>query len=107
MDVPEVSCDEAASMHDAGATWIDVREPDEWREAHIEGTEHVPLAAAVDEVPRILPDRASTIVVSCLSGGRSGHLVAHLRAQGYLDVHNLRGGILAWMREDRPVVVGS
>jgi len=104
MDVPEVNCEEAVAMRDAGAVWIDVREPDEWREAHIDGTQHTPLADAVLHVPREHPDKGATLVISCLSGGRSGQLVAHLRAQGYLDVHNLRGGIRAWVGEGRAII---
>lgn len=93
-------------MRDAGAAWIDVRELDEWNDAHIDGTEHIPLAAAVEDVPRRYPDKEATLVISCLSGGRSGRLVTHLRASGYLDVHNLHGGIKAWVGEGRPVITG-
>lgn len=104
MDVPEVDCAEAVAMRDAGAVWIDVREPDEWRAARIEGTEHVPLSDAVDEVPRRYPDKDTQLVLSCHAGPRSAQLTGYLRSLGYLDVHNLRGGIRAWASEGRAIV---
>jgi rhodanese-related sulfurtransferase len=106
MDVPEVDCAEAVALRDAGAAWIDVREPEERDAAYIPGTEFVPIAEAAETLLRRFPGRDSTIVLSCHSGARSGHLTAWMRAQGYEDVHNLRGGILAWAREGRPVERG-
>ncbi len=93
-------------MREAGATWIDVREPAEWDDAHIPGTELLPLQDAAEQLPSRFTSLDAPIVISCLSGGRSGQLVAHMRALGYSDVHNLRGGIRAWVGEGRPVIVG-
>lgn len=106
MEIPEVDCSEAVALRERGAAWLDVREQDEWDDAHIPDTTHVPLRDTVDHVARSLPDPAAPIVVSCLSGGRSGQLVGYLRQLGYTDVHNLRGGIRAWVQEGRPVVTG-
>jgi rhodanese-related sulfurtransferase len=107
MDVPEVDCSQATTMHGAGAAWIDVRETEEWDAAHIADTTHAPLADAIATITERWPDPSTPMVVSCLSGGRSGHAVAQLRARGYTDVHNLRGGIKAWVAEGRPVVEGA
>lgn len=107
MQVPEVDGTQAIAMRDAGATWIDVREPAEWAEWHIDGTELLPLQQAATTVLERFPDRDAPIVVSCLSGGRSGQLVAAMREAGYTDVHNLRGGISAWAAAGHPVVSGS
>jgi rhodanese-related sulfurtransferase len=107
MDVPEVNCTEAVAMREAGATWIDVREHDEWTEAHIGDTVHLPLGEAFEGIASRFPDTSAKLVVSCLSGGRSGRVVSRLRSLGYTDVHNLRGGITAWVGEGRPVVTGD
>ena len=93
-------------MREAGAAWIDVREPEEWAHAHIPDTELLPLRDAATQAPDRLASYDSQLVVSCLSGARSGQLVAHLRSLGYSDVHNLRGGIQAWISEGRPVITG-
>jgi hydroxyacylglutathione hydrolase len=106
MAVPEIDCATALQMLDAGAAWIDVRGPDAWHDAHISGTVHVPFAAATDIIPREWPDRSSTLVISCTSGSSSAYIVQHLQSLGYSDVHNLRGGIKAWIRDGRPVAHG-
>jgi rhodanese-related sulfurtransferase len=30
-----------------------------------------------------------------------------MREAGYTDVHNLRGGIVAWTKADQPIVTGD
>lgn len=105
-NVPEVDCSEALAMRDAGAAWIDVREPDEWHDARIEGTGLLPLQRAAVELPTRYPDRSTPLVISCRSGVRSAYLVDYLRSLGYVDVHNLRGGIQAWVREGRACLTG-
>jgi rhodanese-related sulfurtransferase len=107
MDVPEIDCTQAVAMRAAGAAWIDVREPEERAEAYIEGTEFVPMAEAAEQLPARFPDQDTPLVISCRSGARSGYVVAHLRALGYTDVHNLRGGILAWAAEGRQILHGD
>jgi adenylyltransferase/sulfurtransferase len=107
MDAPEVDCTRAARMRAAGAAWIDVREPEEWADWHIDGTELLPLQQAAATVLQRFPDRDQQIIVSCATGARSGHLVAAMRDAGYTDVHNLRGGIKAWVAEGRPVLQGD
>ena len=37
------------------------------------------------------------LVMQCRSGVRSGKAAAFLREQGFRSVHNLAGGILAWI----------
>ncbi len=107
MDVPEVDPEQAVALRDNGAAWIDVREQFEWDQARIPGTTHAPLQEAVDHILREHPDQSTTIVVSCLSGARSAHLVAYLRTQGYTDVHNLRGGLQLWALQGKPVERGA
>lgn len=107
MGIPEVDCSEAETMRAAGAAWIDVREPYEWEQARIADTELLPLQQAAATALERFPDLDAPIVVSCQSGARSGHLVAAMREAGYTDVHNLRGGIVAWITQGRPVERGA
>ena len=100
----EVTISDAVKLHEAGAAWIDVREPDEWATAHIDGTQLVPLAQSTQRICELYPDRATTLVISCASGGRSMRAVAALRELGYDYVTNVAGGIKAWISEGRAVV---
>ncbi|MCB0081656.1 MAG: rhodanese-like domain-containing protein [Caldilineaceae bacterium] len=43
------------------------------------------------------------VIVACRSGNRSSQVVEYLRQQGYDNVHNLQGGILAWQQAGLPV----
>jgi molybdopterin/thiamine biosynthesis adenylyltransferase/rhodanese-related sulfurtransferase len=106
---PEVTNAEALERRDGelGATWIDVREQDEWDARHIEGTVHIPMARALTEIVERWPDPATPLTVSCAVGGRSGRVVDALRDAGYTDVVNVAGGINAWLAEGRPVVGAS
>jgi len=80
----EVTIAEAAERHQAGATWIDVREPDEWATTSIAGTELIPLAGTTQAVLERYPDRSTELLVSCAVGGRSMRAVRVLRELGYV-----------------------
>ncbi len=74
---------------------LDVREPYEHQICRIHGGELIPmgeLTRRTDQLPR---DR--DIIVMCRSGHRSARVTQYLRAQGFQRVHNLEGGILAWI----------
>jgi adenylyltransferase/sulfurtransferase len=73
---------------------LDVREPVEHDEAHIDGCTLIPLRQLQAEHHRLPKDLP--IVVYCKSGGRSAIATAGLKAFGY-DAHNLSGGIQAWL----------
>jgi rhodanese-related sulfurtransferase len=85
-----------------GAYLLDVREDDEWAAGHAPHAHHLPmfeLPARLDEIPA---DR--DVVVVCRVGARSAQVVAYLRAQGWDNVVNLDGGMIAWERAGRPLV---
>jgi rhodanese-related sulfurtransferase len=101
--IPEVDIAALADAHASGAYVLDVRQPDEYVEAHVPGAVLVPLdqlASRVDEVPGDRP-----FYVICRSGGRSAMAVEALRGAGY-DATNVRGGTLAWVEAGRPTVSG-
>jgi phage shock protein E len=86
----------------AGARVIDVREPFEFNEGHVQGAILVPLgtvAARAGEFPKDEP-----IYVFCRSGNRSLQAAQTLVEAGYSDVRNVEGGIIAWVNAGLPVV---
>jgi len=102
--VPEITVDELASRLVAGAFLLDVRQPDEYVEAHVPGARLVPLAevpAHVDEFPS-----ADPIFVICRTGARSERAAEYLIGQHGLDAANVVGGTLAWIDGGRDIVVG-
>ncbi len=82
---------------------VDVREPYEYSAGHIEGALHVPLAQLQSQPMQL--DRSAVIVFVCRSGGRSAHACAWASAQGFSQVLNLHGGMVAWQQQVDPQVV--
>jgi adenylyltransferase/sulfurtransferase len=75
---------------------VDVREPSEHAQAHIDGALLIPLGTLQDNLDKLPADQP--IVVHCKSGGRSARAVAMLKAEGF-DAHNLVGGMIAWSEQ--------
>jgi Dinucleotide-utilizing enzymes involved in molybdopterin and thiamine biosynthesis family 2 len=99
--IPQVTVKELKQRRDAGEDVfvLDVREPYEYQIANIGGT-----LIPQNDVPKRLDeiDRNREIIVHCRSGQRSQRIAEYLAQQGYGNVKNLAGGILAWADEIDP-----
>jgi rhodanese-related sulfurtransferase len=101
-DPREISNSEAASVYlDNGATFVDVREPEEWADGHMPGAVHIPLGDLSRRVNELPAD--GKIVTVCKSGGRSLDAVDILTSSGRQDVVSMAGGMVEWARSGRPV----
>jgi molybdopterin/thiamine biosynthesis adenylyltransferase/rhodanese-related sulfurtransferase len=79
---------------------VDVREPNEWEIAHIEGAKLIPLGQVASRVNEL--DSADEIVLQCHHGSRSARAQAALAKFGFKKTYNLMGGIDAWATEVEP-----
>ena len=76
---------------------IDVREPYEWDIANIGGT-LIPKGEILKHLSEI--EKEKDVVVMCRSGKRSQDVINLLKQEaGFTNLHNLKGGILAWADE--------
>lgn len=82
-----------------GHVLLDVRELDEWAAGHAPDAVHLPLGQVH---PDALP-AATTLLVICRSGGRSGKAVEVLQKAGY-RARNVAGGMQAWAAAGLPIV---
>ena len=82
---------------------LDVREPQEYVVARIEGSVLMPMGEVPGRANQEL-DPDSHIVTICHHGVRSMNVAVWLRNQGLEKVQSLRGGIDAWSREVDPQV---
>jgi rhodanese-related sulfurtransferase len=73
---------------------LDVREQWEYDEGHIPDVTLIPMGEVPARLTEIPTD--GTVIITCRSGNRSGQVADYLRNQGYSNVHNMAGGILAW-----------
>ena len=96
----EITATELKNRLDAGEDIqiIDVRQPDEYAFAKIEGTKLIPLGEVVARMDEI--DDTKETVVHCKMGGRSAKAIEALQRAGFKgNLINLRGGITAWSNE--------
>ncbi len=83
---------------------LDVRQPEEYRSAHIGGAKLIPLGD-LNRRMQSLPKNREIICV-CASGNRSSSATRALINAGY-NAHNMKGGMLAWRRAGLPVKKGD
>ena len=80
---------------------LDVREQWEYDEGHIPGVTLIPMGEVPDRLSEIPTDKE--VIVTCRSGNRSGQVTEYLRQEGFDNVHNMEGGIVAWEAAGLPV----
>lgn len=74
---------------------IDVREPWEYEEFNI-GAKLVPLGDLQIKLSDLENLKDEEVIVHCKSGGRSGAAKEFMMRQGFKNVRNLIGGMMAW-----------
>ncbi|HEV7902522.1 MAG TPA: rhodanese-like domain-containing protein [Pyrinomonadaceae bacterium] len=82
---------------------IDVREPNEYEAARLEGSKLIPLGQVLNRKDEI--DESRETVVHCKGGGRSAKAIEALQRAGFTGrLLNLKGGITAWSNDVDPSV---
>jgi hydroxyacylglutathione hydrolase len=100
--VPQITAEKARQMWQSGeAVILDVRGLSEYREGHIPNAMHIHAGRVLQRIHEIPNDRP--VIVHCLSGDRSSTAISALMAQGYHNLYNLTGGILAWQEHNFPL----
>ena len=79
---------------------IDVRSPDEFKDGSIPHAININYNDAQFESSIKKLDANKTYFVYCLSGGRSASAVAFMRDNGFKNVYELKGGIMAWQKNN-------
>jgi rhodanese-related sulfurtransferase len=98
----EIDVHQLKAMMDAKEDFqlIDVREPHEYDVANL-GGQLIPLGTVVDRAEEISEEKR--VVIHCRSGKRSEMAILELeRRFGFDNLHNLKGGILAYANEIDP-----
>lgn len=98
-----ITAREAKALQGKGRNifFLDVRTPDEYRQAHISGAVPIPvneIERRLREVPKNRP-----VVVYCAVGSRSGMVAGYLAGKGYGEVYNMSDGIVGWYRSGFPI----
>jgi rhodanese-related sulfurtransferase len=93
----DITVTELKERIEAGETlnFLDVREDYEYEEQNL-GAMLIPLNELPDRIEEIENWKNEEVIVHCRSGARSGKAQAYLQSQGFVNVRNVLGGILAW-----------
>jgi sulfur-carrier protein adenylyltransferase/sulfurtransferase len=102
--IPEITVTELKQLFDRGKNdfvLLDVRNPNEYQIAKIDGSVLIPLSdiedgSAIDRVRELT--NGHRLIVHCKLGGRSAKALGILKQAG-IDGTNVKGGITAWSRE--------
>lgn len=102
----EITASELKTKMDAGEDiqLIDVRQPDEYAFAKIDGAKLIPLGEIIARMDEIDPSRET--VIHCKMGGRSARAIEALQQRGFTgSLSNLAGGITAWSNDIDPSIL--
>jgi adenylyltransferase/sulfurtransferase len=98
LELVEISAVEVRALQERGEEFVflDVRGPDEYETARIEGARLLPLGELEERLGELEGSEAKRVVVHCHHGGRSAQACRVLQQHGWSEVRNLAGGIEAW-----------
>lgn len=86
---------------------VDVRTDKEFNDGHILDAVHLPLGVLQNRLGEIEAFKNQPIVVACRSGARSSQACGILNSQGFAQVYNLSGGVLAWQSANMPLTTAK
>jgi len=100
-----VSVAEAKAMIESNPSLLilDVSSEGEYAQGHMKGAINIPLSDLPGRIGEF--DVNSPILVYCRTGRRSAQACSALVERGFTKVHNMEGGLLAWVDSGYPVVV--
>jgi sulfur-carrier protein adenylyltransferase/sulfurtransferase len=84
------------------ATFLDVRELDEFEQGTIPGAVFIPRGHLESKVENQISNHDAPVVVYCAGGTRSAFAAKTLSELGYTDVVSMAGGFGRWKNEGRP-----
>ncbi len=90
-------------MNHDDAVVVDVRSIADFNKGHITNALNIPLNSLAKQLQQLEKYKDKPIIVACRSGSRSGMACKTLMKADFKDVHNLRGGMMAWESAGLPV----
>jgi len=92
---------EQAEQDQGRATFLDVREADEFEQGTIPGSVFIPRGNLELSVEGKISDKSTPVIVYCAGGARSAFAAKALAELGYTDVVSMSGGFNQWKNEGR------
>lgn len=95
---------EAVRLINGGALVIDVRAQEAFASGHIIDSRHIPQNDLAGQADSLKKYREKPVLLYCDTGVASSAAARALKALGFANVVNLRGGLAAWKQENLPTV---
>lgn len=81
---------------------LDVREPDEFKQGHLQGARNVPLSQLATRLAELEKLKDKPVLLVCQRGNRTRSAAKILKAQKFTALHQLKGGMQAWLEAKMP-----
>jgi rhodanese-related sulfurtransferase len=85
------------------AVVVDVCEPEEYAQAHVNGARNVPAGQFEQRLPEVVKNKTVPLILVCASGSRANRVLATAKKLGYEQAQVLAGGMKAWKDANLPV----
>jgi rhodanese-related sulfurtransferase len=90
-------------MNHQEATVIDVRSTADFAAGHIVNAVNIPMNGFKNQLAVVSKYKGKPIIVNCKSGATSSAACQILRKEGFPEVYNLKGGLMAWQAANLPL----
>ena len=84
---------------------IDVRTSAEFGKGHIRGARNIPISSLKDKLDSLPQNKDAAVLAYCNSGASSSSACRVLSRAGFSNVHNIAGGINAWLEAKLPITI--
>lgn len=102
-----ISPQEAIRLMNRGAVVIDLRPAQQYAAGHLAGARRMDGEQILNAADTLKKHKQKPLIVCDESGSLGGSAARRLKAQGFTQVFNLRGGLSAWRAENLPLEKGS
>ncbi len=89
----DITIEEMQNIIRHGATLVNVRSTQEYKEGHLKKTKLIPEYEIIKTCKYELKDKSAVIIVYCSTGSRSKKAQRKLEKMGYKNVYNVYNGI--------------
>ena len=86
------------------AVVLDVRSDGEFNQGHIVNSVNIPQKSVQDQLSKLEKYRSRPIITACRTGQIAQGVGSVLRKNGFEQVYNLAGGLVAWEGANLPLV---
>ncbi len=85
------------------AVVVDLRPMADFAKGHILNSINIPMSSLKTQMGQLEKYKERPVILSCNSGGQSATACRQLRSDGFEQVYNLKGGLMAWQNSNLPV----